>query len=68
MDPLDRRILDGFQRGLPLVPRPYAAMAERLGCTESELLERLARLKAAGMVARVGATLDRKSTRLNSSH
>ena len=56
MDPLDRRILDGFQRGLPLVPRPYAAMAERLGCTESELLERLARLKAAGMVARVGAT------------
>lgn len=56
MDALDRRILDRFQRGLPLVPRPYAAMAEALGCAEAELLARLERLRAAGMVARVGAT------------
>ncbi|MGQ9366666.1 AsnC family transcriptional regulator [Azospirillum sp. ST 5-10] len=56
MDSLDRQILDRFQRGLPLVPRPYAAMAEALGCGEAELLERLARLRASGMVARVGAT------------
>lgn len=56
MDSLDRAILDRFQRGLPLVPRPYAAMAAALGCGEAELLDRLVRLRAAGKVARVGAT------------
>ncbi|WP_247878253.1 AsnC family transcriptional regulator [Azospirillum sp. TSO22-1] len=56
MDDLDRRLLDEFQRGFPLDPRPYAAIAGRLGCTEGEVLERLSRLKAEGAVARVGAT------------
>ena len=31
LDPLDRRLLDEFQRDLPLVPRPFAAMADTLG-------------------------------------
>lgn len=56
MDDLDRRLLDEFQRGFPLVPHPYAAIAERLGCGEGEVLERLSRLKAQGAVARIGAT------------
>ena len=56
MDDLDRRLLDEFQRGFPLDPHPYAAMADRLGCTEGEVLERLKRLTAHGAVTRVGAT------------
>lgn len=56
MDELDRRLLDEFQRDFPLDPRPYAAIAGRLGCTEAEVLERLGRLKASGAVSRVGAT------------
>jgi len=56
MDDIDRRLLDEFQRGFPLDPRPYAVIAGRLGCTEAEVLERLGRLKAGGAVSRVGAT------------
>ena len=56
LDPTDRRLLDEFQRDLPLVPRPFAAMGQALGLTESEVLDRLCRLVAAGRVTRVGAT------------
>ena len=37
----DTRLLDEFQRDLPLVPRPFAAMGQALGLTESEVLDRL---------------------------
>lgn len=54
LDDLDRRLLDEFQRDLPLVSRPFAAMAERLGVEEDEVIHRLDRLMAAGAVSRVG--------------
>lgn len=55
-DCLDTRLLDEFQRDLPLVPRPFAAMAEVLGTTEADVLERLERLQDCGRISRVGAT------------
>lgn len=55
-DALDHRLLDEFQRDLPLVPRPFAAMAETLGVTEARVIARLAALRAAGRITRVGAT------------
>lgn len=54
LDTLDRRLLDEFQRDFPLESRPYARLAERLGCEEIEVMERLARLSDAGVVSRVG--------------
>jgi DNA-binding Lrp family transcriptional regulator len=57
LDPLDARLLDEFQRDLPLVSRPFAAMASALSLTESEVIARLHRLTAEGKVARVGATV-----------
>lgn len=57
LDALDRRLLDGFQRGFPVDPRPFARIAETLGCTEGEVLERLGRLHPAGAVARIGVTV-----------
>lgn len=56
MDDLDLRLLDDFQRDLPLVPRPFAAMALQLGTTERQVIARLTRLQEAGRIARVGAT------------
>ena len=56
-DDREKALLDGFQRGFPLVPRPYAAVAERLGTTEAELLAMLRRLRDAGAVGRVGAVV-----------
>lgn len=57
LDAVDRRLLDGFQRGLPLVTRPFAALANALGLDEAEVIARLRRLEAEGAVARVGAVL-----------
>ncbi|CAJ97063.1 siroheme decarboxylase [Cupriavidus necator] len=54
LDPLDRRIINALQRGLPLVPHPYAEAAAALGITEAELLERLRALLAAGVLTRFG--------------
>lgn len=56
LDSLDQRLLNDFQRDLPLVPAPFAAIAERLGVAEAAVLERLQALRALGTVARVGAT------------
>ena len=50
-------LLNQFQRDFPLCPRPYAAIAQRLGLTEAGVIVALRRLQARGRVSRVGATL-----------
>lgn len=57
LDPLDRRLLDEFQRDLPLLARPFAAIGAALGIAEAEVIARLERLSARAMIARVGATV-----------
>jgi DNA-binding Lrp family transcriptional regulator len=57
LDALDQRLLDDFQRDFPVHPRPFAALAERLGVSETEVLERLGRLQAQGAISRIGAVL-----------
>lgn len=54
---LQKALLERFQRELPLSPRPYAAMGEAVGASEAEVIEALAALLAAGVLARVGVTL-----------
>lgn len=54
LDPLDRRIVNALQHGLPLVPRPYAEAAVALGISEAVLLERLRALLAVGVLTRFG--------------
>jgi DNA-binding Lrp family transcriptional regulator len=54
LDALDRRLLDDFQQGFPLSPRPYRDIAEQLGIGEAEVLARLESLSRAGIVSRVG--------------
>lgn len=56
MDDLDLRLLNDFQRDLPLAPQPFAVMAARLGTSEAEVIARLRRLQDAGRITRVGAT------------
>lgn len=57
IDPTELRLLDEFQRDLPLEPQPYASMAARLGVDEASLLAMLRRLMAEGVVSRVGAVV-----------
>lgn len=54
MDALDRALINQLQAGFPLVPRPYAAVAARLGTDEADVLARLERLLGAGILSRFG--------------
>ncbi|GAB6043868.1 hypothetical protein JCM17961_45500 [Endothiovibrio diazotrophicus] len=54
-DELDRAIVRATQAGLPLVPRPYAAVAETLGVPHDVVLERIERMLADGRIRRIGA-------------
>ncbi|MGC3872547.1 AsnC family transcriptional regulator [Halomonas sp. GXIMD04776] len=58
LDDRDRRLIDTYQRGFPVCERPYAVMADELGLTESELLERLERLQTLGVLSRVGPVFE----------
>ena len=58
LDPLDRHLIDLFQRGLPLCKRPFAVMAERLGTSEAQVVERLQRLQQCEVLSRVGPVFD----------
>lgn len=55
MDELDRALIVATQAGLPLVARPYAAIAEQLVISEDEVMARLQGLLASGMIRRIGA-------------
>lgn len=57
VDAIDRRLLNDYQRGFPLTPRPFARIADDLGMTESQVLDRLAVLQAEGKVGRIGAVV-----------
>jgi DNA-binding Lrp family transcriptional regulator len=57
LDEIDRRLLNDFQSGFPLVPEPFAEIAERLGIGHSETIARFERLAAAGAISRVGPVL-----------
>lgn len=56
-DDVDRRLLAAIQLGLPLVPRPYAAIAAQLGLSEEGVTMRLARLKDMGVISRFGVVV-----------
>jgi DNA-binding Lrp family transcriptional regulator len=55
--PLERRLLDAYQRDFPLTARPFAEIARREGVSEQAVLDAFDRLQAAGAVSRVGAVV-----------
>lgn len=56
-DPIDRYLLDNWQRDFPLVPQPFAVLAEALSIEHEDVLHRLTRMSQSGRITRVGATL-----------
>lgn len=54
----EMRLLDEFQRDFPLVPRPFAAIADRLGVDEMAVIELFQILRQEGVVARIGAVVE----------
>ncbi|MBU1211137.1 MAG: Lrp/AsnC family transcriptional regulator [Alphaproteobacteria bacterium] len=50
-------LLDGWQRALPLVERPFLEIGNTIGLPEADVIARLSRLQASGVVARVGGVV-----------
>lgn len=55
-DPIDRALLDDWQREFPVTARPFAVLAEALGTSEADVLRRLRTKVGLGQITRVGAT------------
>jgi len=60
MDDIDRKILNLIQREFPICAEPFRAIGGKLGLGEEEVLERIRRLKADGVIRRIGAVFDPK--------
>ncbi|MGE5505617.1 MAG: AsnC family transcriptional regulator [Actinomycetota bacterium] len=58
LDDIDRRIVVATQAGLPLVERPYHAVADEVGIAPEEVMERMRRLLDAGAIRRIGVVPD----------
>ena len=53
-DELTTALIGAISRGLPMVSRPYAALAEELNCSEQAVIDGIARLAARGDLKRFG--------------
>ena len=56
LDPIDRRLLENWQRDFPLEPRPFSVLAAALGLGEAEVVGHVRRLRQRGFISRLGGT------------
>lgn len=55
-DPITQALLDDWQRGFPVVPKPFKVLAQSLGIGETDVIGRLEQQHQGGRITRVGAT------------
>ena len=52
-----KALIEVISEGLPLVKRPYAEIAERLGCSETEVIDGIREIAAGGDLKRLGVVV-----------
>ena len=57
-DAVDGSLLQQLQLQFPLEPRPFEVIGQALGIDESEVIQRIARLKTSGVVRQIGPILN----------
>ncbi len=60
LDELERRLVMALQEGLPLFMRPFAVLASRIGCDENEVIDRIRRWCAEGIIKRFGVIVSHR--------
>ena len=60
MDATDTLLLAALEEGLPFVAEPFAAVGERLGIPQGEVIARVRRLKEAGIIRKFRARIDQR--------
>jgi siroheme decarboxylase len=58
MDEIDKKLLNILQKEFPLEEQPFLIVARRCGISEEEALERIQKMKAEGIIRRIGAIFD----------
>jgi len=58
---LEKAIVRRFQEELPLVPQPYKFIADELGISEQELINKIKELKERKILRRIGAILHHRT-------
>ena len=58
---LDKSIIRKIQEDLPLVPEPYKEIAEDLGITENELINKIREFCGNGIIRRFGGILNHRN-------
>jgi DNA-binding Lrp family transcriptional regulator len=66
-DKTDLGILDALQDDLPLVSRPWNAIAEGLGIPESEILRRMKDLETSGVIRGISPVLESRHLGLHAA-
>jgi siroheme decarboxylase len=66
-DQTDLAILNALQDDLPLVSRPWKAIAERLGITETDTISRMNRLKDTGIIRAISPVLESRHLGLHAA-
>jgi DNA-binding Lrp family transcriptional regulator len=60
MDQLDVQLLRELERGLPFASAPFEEIGKRLVITENEVLERIRKLRDAGIIRKFRARIDQR--------
>ncbi len=58
MDTIDRKILTIINNTLPIAERPFKVVAEEVGISEKETIDRIEKLKAVHIIRRIGAVIN----------
>jgi DNA-binding Lrp family transcriptional regulator len=58
MDNTDKQILTAIQADLPVEVRPFDVLAERLNLNAADVVSRVKRMAAEGLIRRVGPVFD----------
>jgi len=54
LDDTDRKLIEATQGWFPLTPEPYQALAEQLGLSADEVMQRLSAMQDSGIIRRIG--------------
>lgn len=55
LEPLEFKLLNNYQKGFPLISRPFAELAAQLGIQEAVVIATLQSIQQRGLVSRIGA-------------
>ena len=67
MDLIDKQLLNIIQKDFPINQKPFEIIANKLGISETEVMERIESLKSEGIIRRIGGSFNSKKLNYTST-